>query len=788
MPRPMRMAALMLALSTLWLAPCSEALAATTLQNVEFAALPGNQVQIDLVLSGPTKPPESFSTEWPARIALDLHGVTSGLDKKTVPVNVGAVHSVVAVEGGDRTRVVINLNESLPYEVTTRGNRVTVAVNAREAAASAPQPQADPAAQAPRQAPARTLSQPRALGASPAASGTAGPAPRTAASSGSPLRDIDFRRGNTGEGRVIIKLPSAKTRVAVREQGKHVLVDLFDTALPQRLYRHLDVADFATPVASVESKPKGRDVEVDIQAAEDFDYLAYQTDDTFTLEFRKLTKAEKEADKKKDVVYSGDRLSLNFQDIEVRAVLQLLADFTGLNLVASDTVGGNITLRLKNVPWDQALDVILKTKALTMRQQGNVVMIAPTTEVLEKETLQLKSEQFTEDLAPLRNEIIQINYAKASQIAALLLGQRKDIIETQAKGIARAQADRIGGGRSDDSSRQTDVTRTFSTMEGNRMLSERGSVTADDRTNSLLVRDTASNLESIRRLVAKLDVALRQVLIESRIVIASNDFARDLGVRFGLSFATGNLKDNQLLVGGGQPGGVGGSGNYNAGAFGQSVENGQPFNPIIQVPADSGNQGLLVNLPAPTPSGAVNFLIGKVGSYLLQLELSAMQKEGRGEIVSSPRVITQDNKQATIMVGKEIPYQEQAGGLGGGTTTAFKEAALKLEVKPAITPDDRIIMDIKVNKDDPDFTREVNGVPPINTREVKTSVLVDNGETVVLGGVYERQKSFNKEQVPWLGEIPILGNLFKRTAKKDENSELLIFVTPKILKSAMTTR
>jgi type IV pilus assembly protein PilQ len=747
----------MLALLPLWMATCGEALAATTLQNVEFAALPGNRVQIDLVMSGPTKSPESFSTESPARIALDFPGVTSGLDKKTVPVGVGAVHSVVAVEGGDRTRVVINLNEFAPYEVTTRGNRVTVAVNTQETPAAQVQPQADPAVQAQHQALSRPPSQPQAR--SPAAR----PAPRTAASSGSPLRDIDFRRGNTGEGRVIIKLPSATTRVAVREQGKHVLVDLFDTALPQRLYRHLDVADFATPVASVESRPKGRDVEVDIQAAEDFDYLAYQTDDTFTLEFRKLTKAEKDENKKKDVVYSGDRLSLNFQDIEVRAVLQLLADFTGLNLVASDTVGGNITLRLKNVPWDQALDIILKTKGLTMRQVGNVVMIAPAPEVAAQDKLELESQQQIEELAPLRSEFVQVNYAKAEILAGLLKS------------------------------------------EDNKILSERGNVTFDKRTNSLLLKDTAANLEDVRRVVGRLDVPVRQVMIESRIVIATNDFARDLGVRFGLSAATGSLSGNQLLVGGSQPGTISNA-DYNAGYFGQQV--GAPpypgpnnttltpnqwakqyaFNPIIESPAGSGNQGLLVSLPAPTPSGAVNFLIGKVGSYLLQLELSAMQKEGRGEIVSSPRVITADNKQATIKVGKEIPYQENAGGVNGGTTTAFKEAALKLEVTPAITPDDRIIMDIKVNKDDPDFSREVNGVPPINTREVKTSVLVDNGETVVLGGVYERTKAFGKEQVPWLGEIPILGNLFKRTLKRDDNSELLIFVTPKILKADMVTR
>jgi type IV pilus assembly protein PilQ len=572
---------------------------------------------------------------------------------------------------------------------------------------------------------------------------------------------------------VVIKLPSATTRVAVREQGQHVLVDLFDTALPQRLFRRLAVSDFATPVTSVESRPKGRDVEVDIQASQNFDYLAYQTDDTFTLEFRKLTKAEKDEQKRKEVVYSGDRLSLNFQDIEVRAVLQLLADFTGLNLVASDTVGGNITLRLKNVPWDQALDIILKTKGLTMRQVGNVVMIAPTPEVAAQDKLELESQQQMEELAPLRSEFVQVNYAKAADLAGLRHS------------------------------------------EHNKILAERGHITFDKRPNSLLVKDTAANLEDIRRVVGRLDVPVRQVMIESRIVIASNDFARELGVRFGVSFATGSLGGNQLLVGGTEAGGLQNTANYNAGRFGSTVPNpnntgynswnaengwtstppnrgpGVYNNPIIVSGADATAQGLMVNLPvtaATGPSGVVNFLVGKVGSYLLNLELQAMQKEGRGEIISSPRVITADQSKATIKVGKEIPYQEQAGGTTGGTTTAFKEAALRLEVTPSITPDDRIIMDLKVNKDDPDFARQVQGVPPINTREVKTNVLVDNGETVVLGGVFERTKSFSKEQVPWLGEIPLLGHLFKTTAKRDENSELLIFVTPKILKSEMATR
>jgi type IV pilus assembly protein PilQ len=686
--------------AALSLLPSAGARAAAVLQDVEFAALPGNQVRIDLVLSGAVASPRDFATESPARIALDFDGVTSGLAKKTVPISVGPVQSLVAVEGSDRTRVVINLSTSVPYRISTSGNRVIVSIN--ESAAPAP------ARAAPRPVAARSAAPARA--------------------SGPGVRDIDFRRGSSGEGRVLITLPSPDTRVAVTEKGKHVVVDIADTPLPQRLLRRLDVVDFATPVVAIESKPKGRDVEVDIETTADYEYLAYQADDLFTLEFRPLTPSEKEQRRKEQVVYSGDRLSLNFQDIEVRAVLQLLADFTGLNVVVSDTVAGNITLRLKNVPWDQALDIILKTKGLSMRQTGNVIMIAPTQEIVNQEKLDLESQQQIEELAPLRSEFIQINYAKAAEIAVIL-----------------------------------------KTEENQLLTDERGNVTVDPRTNTLLVQDTAAKLEDIRRIIAKLDVPVRQVMIESRIVIANNDFARDLGVRFGYTKTNlPNLPDNKRYgeVTGGIEGPLTGD-NF----WGTTIND--------QVP-------LMVNLPAATPSGAINLLIGKIGSYLLQLELSAMQREGRGEIVSSPRVITSDQHPATIKVGQEIPYQESSAS--GRTTVSFKEAVLKLDVTPHITPDDRISMVLEVKKDNPDFTREVLGVPPVDTRSVKTNVLVDNGETVVLGGVYERTKSFNKEQVPWLGDLPIVGHLFKTTNRQDDNSELLIFVTPKILKEDLAGR
>lgn len=723
-------------------------LLAAELQNVGFAALPGNRVEIQLDFSGPVSAPESFATESPARIALDFPGATNKLDRKAVPIGVGSVHSLVAVEASDRTRVVVNLNDPAPFDVSVNGNRATLRIDAQ--GGQAPPPPLPASAAAPGEPPSGPRPIARRDGSRARSAAAAG--------SGAAIRDIEFRRGPGGEGRVIIKLPSAQTRVAVREEASRVFADIYDTTLPQRLFRRLDVTDFATPVATVESRPSGRNVLIDVQTGGDYDYMAYQTDDLFTLEFRALTPAEKEKQAKQKVVYSGDRLSLNFQNIEVRAVLQLLADFTGLNLVASDTVGGSITLRLKNVPWDQALDIILKTKGLAMRQTGNVIMVAPSQELAAQEKLELESQRQIEELAPVRSEFIQVNYAKAEELAAMLKSK-----------------------------------------DNNLLTPERGNVTVDKRTNTLLVQDTTAKLEDIRQMVSRLDVPVRQVMIESRVVIANNDFARDLGVRFGVSGSTGSgprqLADGtwtngstQLLTGGSLEGGIEGSGNYQTGAFGKDTATGQPFNSMIQSGgADSGVQGLMVNLPTvDTPTSAINFLIGKVGSYLLQLELSAMQREGRGEIISSPRVITSDSKQATIKLGQEIPYQEQAGGTTGGTTTSFKEAVLQLDVTPQITPDDRIIMDLKVNKDSPDYTNKVNGVPPIDTRSVNTTVLVDNGETVVLGGVYERTKTFQKEQVPWLGDVPVLGRLFKNEARIDSNKELLIFVTPKVLKGSAT--
>jgi len=681
--------------------------AGNVLKEVEYAALPGDDVEITLIAEGDIEMPGSFTTDNPARIALDFMGMSNGLAAKTKSVGVGMVRSVTAVEAGNRTRVVINLVAAVDHDIRINGNRATLLVKGDGSSGVG-----------------AGSSQPTTVSASKGGNLT----PRE---SHAAVKGVDFRRGDSGEGRVLIELGDSNSIVDMREEGGRIVLDIINTALPEELMRKFDVSDFATPVREFEVSAQGNNVHVEIELTGEYEHLAYQANELFTVEFRPLTKDEQEEIRRNKDTFDGERLSLNFQDIEVRSVLQLLADFTGLNLVTSDTVTGNITLRLKNVPWDQALSIILKARGLSKRQNGNVILIAPTEEIAAREKLELESAQQIEELAPLHTEYIQLSYAKALDLQTLLK------------------------------------------TEGNQLLTpERGNVTVDERTNTLLVRDTASKLEDIRRLVNRLDVPVRQVLIESRVVIANDDFAKDVGVRFGLStqLRSGNTF---AVIGGGQEGHMGGTFGTHEG----SIEN----------PAGSGQEALLVNMPStlsPTTHGAVNFIVGKLGSYLLQLELSAMQQEGQGEIISSPRVITSDQHKAVIKQGVEIPYQEASSS--GAVTVSFKEAVLMLEVTPHITPDDRVIMELNITKDNPDFSRSVLGVPPVDTREVSTSVLVENGETVVLGGVFERSETRSKERVPFFGDLPYVGFMFKQELRKDENKELLIFVTPKILKDSLS--
>ncbi len=670
------------------------------LKEINFAGLPGNQVQIIFKLSHPVSNPASFTIDNPARIAFDLPATKSELAKRSQPIGIGPAKSVTAVEVKGRTRIVLNLFEMVPYETRVDGNNVVVVLGAQGQ---------------------RVASTPSAT--TPATGKTA-----ATASIEPSITGIDFRRGEQGEGRVIVTLSDPSIPVDMRQEAGKIVLDFKGATLPEKLERRLDVTDFATPVKQIDTEQKGHKVRMEITPIGEYEHLAYQTDNQFTVEIRKTTKEEKEQRKKKKFRYTGERLSLNFQDIEVRSVLQLLADFTGKNIVVSDSVTGNLSLRMKNVPWDQALDIVLKTKGLAKRENGNVILVAPSEEIAAREKLELESKKQIEELAPLYSDLIQVNYAKATDLAELLSNE--------------------------DSSQ----------------LSERGKVSVDERTNTLLVQDTSEKLEQIRRLVARLDIPVRQVLIESRIVLANNDFARELGVKFGLSHADGFAGNKTgLAVGGKRPGDV----NFSNGTITGFEVNGSG--------SQKGNEGLLVNLPVANPSGALGIALGKLGSNLLQLELSAMQLENRGEVISSPRVITSNQQEATIQQGVEIPYQQATSS--GATSIQFKEAVLQLKVTPQITPDDRIIMDLNVNKDS--VGTVFAGVPSIDTRNVQTRVLVDNGETLVLGGIYEQTRSKQAERVPFLGELPGLGWLFRTESHKDNKSEMLIFVTPKIIKQGV---
>jgi type IV pilus assembly protein PilQ len=698
------------------LALMAPALAAdNVLRKIEYSALPGNSVQITLEADNAiAQQPRVFTTDNPARIALDFYGMSSGLVRKTESIGVGMARSITAIEAGGRTRVVVNLVKQIGNQLKVEGNRVILTIAGTGASATKREQvaKAQPAS----------------------ASSTMQERPQI---SGSAIEGVDFRRGDAGEGRVILQLSDPSAIVDMRQQGRQILLDIMNTALPDQFARKYDVSDFATPVKLVEVASKGKNVRIAISTSGEYDHLAFQADGLLTIEFRPLTKQEKEEIERKRDVFTGERLSLNFQDIEVRAVLQLLADFTGLNLVTSDTVRGRITLRLQNVPWDQALDIILKARGLSMRKNGNVIMVAPTAEITARETLELESQKQVESLAPLQFEYIQLNYAQAGDIKKLLK------------------------------------------EKGNELLTpERGSVTVDSRTNTLLVKDTAAKLDSIRKLVDKLDIPVRQVMIDSRVVIADNNFAKEVGVRLGFN-RSNSSSGNELLIAGGQPGHIDGTEALDTGTFmgvGAGIETG------------TGGQGeqLLVNLPAAGATSAVNLLIGKVGSYLLQLELSAMQEEGRGEIVSSPRVITSDNEKAIIKQGTQIPYSTVSDN---GTDVEFKDAVLKLEVTPKITPDDRVIMDLNISKDNPSTSvRGADGTVGIDTRSIETTVLVDNGETVVLGGVFERTRTDTMEKVPFFGDVPFVGFFFRSKAQLDNNTELLIFVTPKILKESLTVQ
>ena len=663
--------------------------AGLTLDAMEFASLGGEQVQVTLTLSDDAPEPVVFTTEQPPRLSLDLPGVTLAVTDRIRKIGIGAARSLAAAQAKGRTRVVIELSKSVPYQIGGSGKQILITLQGKPAAK-------------PADAAEKTDTPPPPLS-------------RKALAAIGSLTQVDFRRGEKGEGRVIMTLSDPKMAADMREEGGRVVARFNGADIDDSLLRRLDVLDFATPVKFIDIVRAKGGVEVAITpvASAEFEQAAYQAGGSFTIELQPLSKEKKAQQKRDRQEFAGERITLSFQSVDVRSLLQIIADVASTNMVISDSVQGEVAMRLENVPWDQALDIILRTKGLGLRQQGNVMLVAPLAELQAREKAEALANNEATELAPLRSELIQVNYAKASDLAALL--------------------------KSGDSSQ----------------LSNRGKVTVDERTNTLLVLETREKLADVRALVAKLDIPVRQVLIESRIVIANDDYRKDLGTRFGFS---GRAKTNSPTSSFGTAPGL-------AGADAAAVALPGALN--VNLPAAAANPGIFALA-----------LLGK--NFRVDLELAALQAEGRGETVSSPRVITANSKTATIKQGTEIPYVTPASGTSPATV-AFKEAVLKLDVTPFINPDNSIVMDLKVNRDEPDFANLVLGNPPLRKREVQTNVLVGNGETVVLGGIYETTSSSNKTKVPVLGDLPGVGRLFRSTTAINSKTELLIFVTPKIL-------
>ena len=679
------------------------------LQDIQVQSLPGQRVELRLVTSGTAPEPLSFTIEDPARIALDLPDTALGLDSRRRDVNLGPLDTVLTAEASGRTRVVLNLDSMVPYETRRSGNTIYVTLGAASAASQSTTQFA----------------------------GTPASESRSYATAGDrAISNVDFRRTPDGGGRVQVTLTDPSTPVDIRQEGNRVVAVFRNASLPSELMRRLDVMDFATPVTTVDTLRTNSDTRVVITAEGKFEQLAYQSDNEFTIE---VNPAPEEAqptslfDEERE--YTGQRLTLNFQDIETRAVLQLLAETSGRNIVVSDTVQGNVTLRLRNVPWDQALDIVMTTKGLDMRQNGNVIIVAPAEEIAARETADLEAKKAITELEPLYSEYLQVNYAKAADLAELI-----------------------------------------STGEGqNSLLSDRGTVSIDDRTNTLLVQDTASRLQDIRRLVQTLDIPIRQVLIESRIVIVNDDLSRDLGIRLGLTAFNENSDDGVTVISG--------TGAGTDTMIGSVLDNlADPNNgTIFPIELPTLNNRYNVNVPIDNAAGRFSLAVLET-DYLVDLELTALEAEGRGEIVSTPRVITANQKEARIEQGVEIPYQESASS--GATTTQFKKAVLSLTVTPQITPDNNIIMDLLVSNDTVgELVASATGglVPSIDTRAVEAQVMVGDGQTVVLGGIYETERRETITKVPVLGDIPGVGNLFKSRSNVSNKAELLIFVTPKIL-------
>ncbi len=675
---------------------------ASVVEEISFTSRSGGKFEIRMDFDSVPDDYKGYTVEKPARIALDFANTKSGLDRKRFSLPYGNATAVMVVEAGDRTRMIVNLVKLVPYETRVEGNSFFVTVG-EGGQGDYTKPASDPNAV---MAKVEKVLDVEAM-----------------------ITDLQFQRTTDGEGRLLLDLSNPNVDVNVYSEAGDIKVQFKDTAVPERLLRRFDVTDFATPVYSVDVNTTELGTVLTLKTAKDFDYLAYQTDNQYVLSVKALSVEEVE-DRRNEFAYVGDRISLNFQDIEVRAVLQLIADFTELNLVASDTVTGRITLRLQNVPWDQALELVLKTRGLDKRQIGNVLMVAPADEIAERERQQIEANKQIAELAPLNTEFIRIRYAKADAIVDLF---------------------------------------SAGSEEGGSLISTRGSVIVDPRTNSLIVTETAAKLAEIRNLIDLVDIPIRQVMIEARIVIAQSNLDDELGISWGGGHTNNNFFGNALSISGDVE---------NVTNLNQSIIDGLPGS--VSLPGS-----LLVDLGVAEPAGS--FAVGFTSKdVFLTAELSALEAVGKGEVVSQPKVITGDKQKASIKSGTEVPYQESSAG--GATATQFKEAVLQLDVTPNITPDDRILLDLVINQDSiGDLVPSGNGgsIPTIDTTELTTQVLVGNGETIVLGGVFRTEDLEKVSKVPVLGDIPVMGQFFKSTSTSRTKTETLIFITPRILADSL---
>ena len=676
------------------------AVAEQSITDISFNSQPNGQLSIALEFdSMPSSEFSSYTIEDPARIVIDFPNTENQLPQRRYALPSGNASSVVVLSAGDRSRMIVNLAQLGEFDAGIDGRRFVLDIGADSGGSYAVPAMSESAV-------VQTVT------ASPSRS--------------SAINDVEFRRGDDDEGQLILSLSDSSVDVNVFSEGSRISLELMDTEVAESLSRRYDVTDFATPVSEIEVAPSDRGARVVIQANGYYDYLAYQQGGDYVVSVKPLSESERDQ-RLSEFSYVGDRISLNFQNIEVRAVLQLIADFTDLNLVASDTVEGNITLRLQNVPWDQAMELVLKTKGLDSRQVGNVLMVAPASEIAERERQEIEANKQLAELAPLKSEFIQIRYAKAANVVTLF---------------------------------------EAGSEQGGSLVSERGSVVVDDRTNSIIVTDTVAKLDEIRALIDNVDIPIRQVMIEARIVIASSDVDEQLGIRWGGGYFERDANSVTSVA----------RNIETTTAINQAVLGGTAITPPTAPFVDLG-------IASATSGFAVGFTSDDL---FLSAELAALEASGEGEVVSQPKVITGDKQQATIKSGTEIPYQE--GAASGATTTQFKEAVLQLQVTPNITPDDRIMLDLVVNQDSVgELVPSANGglVPSIDTTELTTQVLVGNGETVVLGGVFKNEETIQVQKVPLLGDMPGLGSMFRSTATTNKKVETLIFITPRILSEVL---